>query len=533
MFHFLQVLGGMALFLFGVDKLSEGMEKLAGNQIQIWLDRMTNKPIKGAIFGSVATALIQSSSLLMVTMIGLINANLMTLQQAIGVMMGQEIGTTLTAQIVAFKVGDFCFLFIAAGFVLVEFVQKNGWREYGEIILGFGVLFLGMNLMSDALKVLAQAPLVATWLALMGKNIFAGVFAGIVTTALVQSSSAVTGLVVAMGISNAITLPAAVAILLGANIGTCITGFVASLRLSKASRRASIAQILINVFGVLLFLPFVNPFTALVSSTSTLLPRQIANAHTVFNVAVSVVLFPFIKQITWLAERLVPEGHAVVKPILTAYIDERQFRIPQVALREAFRELHRLGEVTAQMLECGQRAMLDEDLEAVKWVFDHEDGFVDPVCKLLDSFINSLLQKNLSLGQQRHCFQVKNLITDIERIGDLTEDMAEAAQKRIEHQVTFSSKALEDIDRLCRHVHATYSCALDALRDRDRDAAQRACDLEDEFDDLYLEARQGHIQRLEEGVCAPEADVIFVEWLRNLERISDHADNLGVSVRRN
>ncbi|MFN2108383.1 MAG: Na/Pi cotransporter family protein [Anaerolineae bacterium] len=533
MFYFLQVLGGMALFLFGVDKLSEGMEKLAGNQIQVWLDRMTNKPVKGAIFGAVATALIQSSSLLMVTMIGLINANLMTLQQAIGVMMGQEIGTTLTAQIVAFKVGDLCFLFIALGFVLTEFVQRNGWREYGEIILGFGVLFLGMNLMSDALKVLTQAPAVATWLALMGQNVFAGIIAGAVATAVVQSSSAVTGLVVAMGISNAITLPAAVAILLGANIGTCITGLIASLRLSRASRRASIAQILINVFGVLLFLPFINPFTALVSSTSTLLPRQIANAHSIFNVIVSVVLFPFIKQIAWLAKRLVPEGRVAVQPALTAYIDERQFRIPQVALQEAFRELHRLGEVTAQMLECSRRGMIDEDGEAIQWVLEHEDGFVDPVCKLLDEFTTNLLQKNLSQGQQRHCFQVKNLITDIERVGDLTEDMAEAAQKRIEHQVTFSSKALEDIDRLCKHAHATYSCALDALRDRDREAAQHACDLEDEFDDLYLEARQGHIQRLEEGICAPEADVLFVEWLRNLERISDHADNLGVSVRRN
>jgi phosphate:Na+ symporter len=532
-FYFLQVLGGMALFLFGVDKLSEGMEKLAGNQIQVWLDRMTNKPIKGAIFGTVATALIQSSSLLMVTMIGLINANLMTLQQAIGVMMGQEIGTTLTAQIVAFKVGDLCFLFIALGFVLMEFVQRDGWRDYGEIVLGFGLLFLGMNLMSDALKVLAQAPLVATWLAFMGKNVFAGVLAGIVTTAIVQSSSAVTGLVVAMGISNAITLPAAVAILFGANIGTCITGLIASLRLSRASRRASIAQILINVFGVLIFLPFISPFTALVSSTSTLLPRQIANAHSIFNIIVSVLLFPFIKQIAWLSEWLVPEGHVAVQPALTAYIDERQFRIPQVALQEAFRELHRVGEVTAQMLECSRRAMLDEDVEAIQWVFDHEDGFVDPVCKALDGFTNNLLHRNLSLGQQRHCFQIKNLITDIERVGDLTEDMAEAAQKRMEHQVVFSPQALLDIDRLCKHAHATYSCALDALRDRDRAAAQRACDLEEEFDHLYLEARQGHIQRLEEGVCTPEADVLFVEWLRNLERISDHADNLGVSVRRN
>lgn len=532
-FDFLQILGGMALFLFGVAKLSEGMEKLAGNQIQVWLDRMTNRPIKGALFGAVATALIQSSSLLMVTMIGLINANLMTLQQAIGVMMGQEIGTTLTAQIVAFKMGDLCFLFIILGFILTEFIHRDGWRVYGEILMGFGVLFLGMNLMSEALKVVAQAPIVASWLALMGRNVFAGVIAGTVTTAIVQSSSAVTSLVVAMGISHTISLPAAVAILLGANIGTCVTGLIAALRLSRAARRASLAQILINVFGVLLFLPFIGPFVTLVSSTSTLLPRQIANAHTIFNIIVSIVLFPFVNQLTRLVEWLVPEEAADVTPKLTAYIDERQFRIPQVALQEAFRELHRLGEVTAQMLECSRRAMLEQDVGAIQWVLDHEDGFVDPVCKLLDSFINTLLQSNISVKQQRRCFQIKNLITDIERVGDLTEDMAEAAQKRIDHQVVFSAQALEDIARLCDHAHATYICALDALRDRDRAKAHQACDLEEDFDHLYLDVRQRHILRLEEGVCQPEADVLFVEWLRNLERISDHADNLGVSVARN
>lgn len=532
MFHFLQVLGGMALFLFGVDRLSEGMEKLAGNQIQVWLDRMTNTPIKGAIFGAAATALIQSSSLLMVTMIGLINANLMTLPQAIGVMMGQEIGTTLTAQIVAFDIGDFCFLFITLGFVLIEFVEDNGWSIYGEIILGFGVLFLGMNVMSDALNLLTQTPLMTNWLTLMGKNMFAGILAGTVATAIVQSSSAITGLVVAMGISNVITLEAAVAILLGANIGTCVTGLVTSLRLSKASRRASIAQIIINVLGVLLFLPFIAPFTTLVSRTSTILPRQIANAHTIFNVTVSVVLFPFVKQISWLSERLIPEGIIEVKPKLTAYIDDRQFRIPQIALQEAFRELHRLGEVTAQMLEHSQRAMLEQDKEAIQWVLDREEEFVDPVCKELDEFINGLLQKNLSVKRQRRCFQIKNLITDIERIGDLTEDIAEAAQKRIEDQIPFSKWALADIERLSQHVHTTYTCALNGLRDRDYEMARHACEMEEEFDHLYHIAREDHIQRLEDGICQPEADVIFVEWLRNLERISDHADNLGVSIRR-
>jgi phosphate:Na+ symporter len=530
---FFQVLGGMALFLFGVRLLSTGMEKLAGNQIQEWLDRTTSTPFRGAIFGVAATALIQSSSLLMVTMIGLINANLMTLEQAVGVMMGQEIGTTLTAQIVAFKIGDFCLLFIALGVALIEFGPHRGWREYGEIILGFGILFLGMNLMSGALKVLAEIPAVAGWLASMGQNLAAGVLAGMTATAVVQSSSAITGLVIAMGISEAIALPAAIALLLGANIGTCVTGLVASSRLSRASRRASIAQIIINVVGVILFLPFISPFTTIVSRTSPNLPRQIANAHTIFNVVVSAVLFPFVRYIVRASELLVPKSPEEEKPKLTAYIDERQYRLPSVALTEAVRELKRIGEATAEMIERGRLALVENDMEAAQWVLEQESEFVDPLCAILEDFANTLMQGNLSVAQQKRCFQLKSLITDIERVGDLTENLAQAAQKKAAHGVPFSPQAVEELSRLCQHAHRTYVYALQALQSGDQALARRACRLEDEFDEMYLEARQGHIHRLAAGICQPEADVIFIESLRNLERISDHADNLGISVMRN
>jgi len=522
----------MALFLLGVRMLSAGMEKIAGNQIQQWLDRMTSKPFKGAIFGAAATALIQSSSLLMVTIIGLINAHLMTLEQAVGVMMGQEIGTTLTAQIVAFKVGDLCFLFVALGFILIEFGPRHRWRDYGEIVLGFGILFLGMDLMSGALKVLAERPMVAIWLASMGQNPLAGVLAGTMATAIVQSSSAITGLVVAMGISQAITLPGAIALLLGANIGTCVTGLIASVRLSRAARQASIAQILINVAGVLLFLPLISPFTTIVSRTSPLLPRQIANAHTIFNVVVSVILFPFVRYIARAAVWLVPGRAEQEKPKLTAYIDKRQYRLPPVALEQASRELIRMGEVTAQMIEHCRRALLEQDMDAAQWVLDQEGEFLDPVCEILEDFVNTLMQGNLSVGQQRRCFQLKSLITDIERVGDLAENLAQAAQKRLAHGVVFSPQAMEELDQLCQHAHRTYAFSLRAVQYVDQTLARRACRLEDEFDKLYLEARQAHIDRLSAGICQPEADVLFVESLRNLERISDHADNLGISVMR-
>jgi phosphate:Na+ symporter len=529
---YFEVLGGMALFLYGVRLLSTGMEKLAGNQIQVWFDRMTDKPLKGAFFGVIATALIRSSGVLMVTMIGLINANLMTLEQAIGVMMGQEIGTTITAQIVAFHIGDFCYLLIAIGLIMIEFAPRRRWHEYGEIILGFGVLFLGMNLMAGSLKVLAELPGVKEWLASMGQNPLLGVLAGTIATAVVQSSSVTTGLIVAMGMSQTITLPGAISLILGANIGSCIMGLLASARLSRASRRASIAQILINVIGVLLFLPFVTPFANLVSHTSSLLPRQIANAHTIFNITVSIVLFPFIKVLARLSEWLVPRSKAEEKPKLAAYIDVRQYSMASVALTEAARELNRLGEVTAQMIEHGHLALTEEDLEAAQWVLGQETEFVDPLCATIDDFLNTLMQGDLSVDQQKRCFQLKSLIGDMERVGDLAENMAEAAQKKAAHQVAFSLQAQEELEQLFQHAYRTYQYALQAVREDDETLARRVCWLEEEFDQLHVEARQRHIDRLNAGVCQPEANVIFIEALRNLERISDHADNLGISVMR-
>jgi phosphate:Na+ symporter len=526
----IELVGGLALFLFGVRTLSAGMEKAAGDQIQAWLDRVAGKALKGAVFGAAATALIQSSSLLMVTMIGLINARLLTLEQAVGIMLGQEVGTTMTAQVAAFRLGEYSLLFVVAGFVLTELAPEHGWREYGEILLGFGVLFVGMGLMTGALESVIDLPAVAQWLSAMGTNQVEGILAGTIATAVVQSSSAVTALVVAMGSAGAITLQGAIALLLGANIGTCITGLIASTRLSRSAQRASLAQILINVIGVILIFPFVGVFADVVGATAVELPRQIANAHTIFNVAVSVLLLPFVKQISALARVLVPKGEEERRAKLTAFIDESMYKFPSVALSNVALELQRFGQVTSDMVGKCRCALIDADVAAADWVVERESEFVDPVAETLEDFVNTLMRSNLSVRQQERCFQIKSLITDIERVGDLSENLAQAAQKRVAEDISFSRQAMVELDQLCTDAGTAYQCALDSLRDSDQVLARKACRLEDSFDQAYLRARQGHIDRLREGICQPEADVIFVESLRNLERISDHADNLGVSV---
>ena len=529
MIQALQVFGGMALFLWGVNMLSNGMEKLAGNKIQVWLDRMTSTHFKGALFGAGATAVLQSSSMVMVTMISLINANLMTLEQAISVMLGQEIGTTLTAQIAAFDMGELFFIFVIIGFVLLEFTTKGEWKKYGEIILGFGILFLGMETMTQALKTLIELPFVAEIMTTMGQKVLLGVLAGTITTAIVQSSSAVTGLVVALGLSGSITLPGAVALLLGANIGTCITGLVAAFRLSKSSLQASLAQILINVLGVLLFLPFINQFSNLVALTASDLGRQIANAHTIFNVLVSMVMFPFVGIITRLVNNVMPVT-IVEEEKLTHYIDNGQLGVPSIAMNEAFRELLLINETCIEMVEKSVSALLYDDQEAMAWVLDREPNYVDPVVDQLDMFVNHIYLTDLDENQQMRAFQLKSLVVDIERIADLAENLAESAQQKIEDEVIFTEFGIKAIETLSENVFQSLKFAHAALRTRDISLAHQVVTRESQFDIMYLTERQKHIKRLEENICSPEADVIFLDSLRNLERISDHTENIAEQV---
>lgn len=529
----IQILGGMALFLFGIKLLSTGIEKLAGDQIQIWLEKVTNNRFKSAIFGAIATALVQSSSLLMVTMIGLINANLMSVEQAIGVMLGQEIGTTMTAQLVSFNIGDYRLILVILGLVFIEFFPKRDWRKFGEIFMGMGIIFLGMETMAGALDSLITIPWVADLLLLMGERTWIGLLAGIVLTAVTQSSSAVTSLVIAMGLSQVINLEGAIGIILGANIGTCITGLLASLRLSPTARQASLAQIIINIVGVLIFIPIITPFTAFVQGTSLILSRQIANAHTIFNIVVSAIMFPFVKPIANFVDKISPLKPGEEKHKVTTFIDEGQLAVPSVAINESLRELIHLGRITADMVQMSCQALIQKDMNLAEQVLKLEDSVVDPVTHDLDAFVSTLMQSDLSQAQQRRSFQVKNLLTDIERVGDMAEDIAQFAQDRSMTEIPFTEKAVEDFEALWHDALSTYRMALDALETKDHALAEKVCQVESEFDSAYLLARQRHIDRLEMGTCKAKADVIYTEALRLLERISDHADNIGVSVLRN
>ncbi len=525
----LELFGGLAIFIYGVHLLSEGLEKVAGAKLLTFLDKSLKNPIRQAFFGMTATALMQSSGLLMVTMIGLINANLLVLQQAIGIMLGQEIGTTITGQLVSFKIGSFNLIFLIIGFFMMFFSNKPKLRMIGQPMFGFGVVFLGMNLMSRAGSAISQMAFFQEAIILLSKHVVLGVLVGAVFTAAIQSSTAMTGLVIAMGHSNSITLPVAIAIILGANIGSCIMGWLAALQSGSSAKRASYSQIFINIAGVLLFLPFIHPFTDFVTGTADALPRQIANAHTIFNVVVSILMLPFVKSLARFIENAIPDREEDKEKRKTRFIDQRLLNMPVMAVQMAKEEVLRMGWITHEMVEKATDAILGEGEEGIKWVFKHEKD-IDQICHTMESFLESIPGEKLGQKEQEMLEDLKHLITDIERVGDHAVNLAEFGKEIESKKHGLTKYGRKELKTLSSHVLKTYGTALEALKTENRELVDQVIVGEDEIDKLEKRYKLNHIERLKKSICNPELDTIFVESLRNLERISDHSYNIALSL---
>jgi phosphate:Na+ symporter len=427
-------------------------------------------------------------------------------------------------------VGIIRFVAILLGLLFLELGKERKWQGWGQLTMGFGLVFAGMETMTSALRPLAELPVVTHFLTTMGRNPLLGVLAGLVVTAIVNSSSATTGLVVAMGASKLIDLPSAIGLIYGANIGSCITGFLASIRASVAGRRASIAQILINVIGVLVFMPFITPYAKLISMTSASLPRQIANAHTIFNLAVSAILFPFVGLIARLSKLIVRERPKAEKPRVAQFLDDNLLKVPSIAIKELRRELTRMGKIVQGALELSERALLDRDKQAAKEVLAIERDTMDPLCDVIEHFVDAIIADNINASERNQCFQIKNANVDLERVGDHAENMAEAALELIKNDVTMSKRALSDLREIFAQARRQLESALNAWQTGERAIGLQTTQLEETMDQLALEARAAHMKRMQEGHCDPQAAVVFVETLRNLERIGDHADNIAVGV---
>jgi phosphate:Na+ symporter len=521
------IIGGLAIFMFSVKLLSESLSKITGPRVVSILEKATNNPVKGMGVGTATTIMTQSSSVTVLTLIGMVNAGLLTFRQSANVILGSEIGTTITAQIVSFNIGLAYYPLIAIAF-FVWFLVKNEKVKLGaKVVFSLGLLFLAMDLMGLGIEPLVELPIFVYLIDTYGSNPIIGSLIGALIAGVTQSSSATTSLVIAFGRAEAISLEAGIAMVMGANIGTTFLELFAAVGASRPAKRTAIAQALINVIGVLVFLPILLPFAALVRLTSLDLPRQIANAHTIFNVIVSFLFVPFIGALVWACERIIPVREGELAP--RHFFDEKMLNVAQLALRESEREVVSIAEKTLKMLSLSKMALANGDIKGAKEVLRLEDE-VDDFCDETERFIDKIREEDLAEEQKLWRIKLLNIITDVERIGDMTNNLAEFAIKREKDKIPFSEKAKEELQKMFEKVEETYSTAIEAMKQKSELLAKRAVDLEDAVDVLERKYKKTHIKRIKEGICAAEADVMFTETLRNLERISDHADNIAYDV---
>lgn len=520
-----QIFGGLALFMFSIGQLSNTLKKITGVHLKTLLQKATANPLKGALIGTLVTFLVQSSSVTVILLLGFVNAGIMNLRQAIFVMLGSEIGTTITAQIVAFKVKMIFYPLMPLGLALKVFSSKEKLKNTGEILFSLALIFLAMKIMADGARPLKEFPLFLELVARLGIFPLLGICIGALFTAITSSSSATTSLVIAMSMEGVIDLRTGITLIIGANIGTCVLELIAAVGTNLAARRTGMAQFLINVIGALLFYPFLKPFADLISLTATELPRLIANAHAVFNITVSLVLMPLVGLLIFLLKKLVP-GTDESQTGTYGILDEKFLQAPALALYEAEQEVNRMAAIAEEMLRYARQAFFDNDQEAIKTLADNEK-MVDAINGKLGSYlakISSLMLSDKDANKKR---ALSHAITDIERVADLAENIGEYAGQK---NVVFSDPAKKELEKVFDSAALVYTMAVKSLRRKRRSLALDIGPMEEELDELEVMYRKKYIVGRENDTSRPVIDALYPNVLQDLERISDHANNIAEHV---
>ncbi len=522
-----EFLGGLALFIYGMNVMGSGLQKAAGERMKRLLEILTTKRIMGLLVGALITAIIQSSSATTVMVVGFVNAGLMSLMQAAGVIMGANIGTTVTAQLVAFKLTDIAPVVVAVGVALLLFGSKRRHRQLGEILTGFGILFIGMHLMSSSMKPLRELEAFSDIMKGLGRNRFLGVLAGFAITAIIQSSSASIGILQALAANNLITLQVALPILYGQNIGTCVTALISSIGTNLNARRAAVIHVIFNIIGTAIFIWITGPVITLVSHFGGDTMRQIANAHTFFNVTNAIVQLPFAAFIVMASRRLVPgeeESETGLK-----YLDRRILETPSIAVVQAVKEVVRMGRIAQNTLHDALRGFMDEDEKSLESALEKEKQ-VNRLEREMTQFLIDLANSGLSSAENDIVTGLFHTINDIERIGDHAENIVELSQYKIDNRLVFSDMGKEEFQRMADYVYSMVEDAVTALEKSDFALARSIRSREDEVDTMERELRLGHINRLNNHQCMPSAGIVFLDAISNLERIGDHCSNISLAV---
>ncbi len=522
-------LGGLGLFLFGMRVMGDGLQKVAGDRMRRILEVLTTTPLRGVLIGALVTGIIQSSSATTVMLVGFVNAGLMTLRQAFGVIMGANIGTTMTAQLIAFKITAFALPLVGVGVLINLAGRRKTYKYLGSVILGLGLLLLGLEFMGDAMKPLRNSPAFVNLMTSFGNYPLLGVLIGIAMTSLIQSSSATIAMLMAVAGQGLITFDAALPILFGDNIGTCITAALASIGVSRAAKRTALAHMLFNVFGALFFVLFLPQFKAFVLAISgnADINRLIANAHTTFNLLNTFIWLFLVDVMVKVVMAIIPgEKHEISGP---KFLDRHLFATPAVALGHVTKELVNMATLTAEMMESAEAAAVDKDMKAAAQVYELEK-VVNYFQKEITVYMTGLSQYSLSEEQSDRLVNLMHVVNDIERVGDHLENIAELAEIREDSRIEFSEKACDELHEIFGMVRQTYAETTKALETDDYTLARSVLRREEATDQMEKMLRNNHIYRLNEGACIPQAGIIYLDILSNLERVSDHAANIAQAV---
>ena len=518
-----QLLGGVGIFLFAIKLISEALQRMAGDRLRQLIGALTRTPILGLGVGTLVTVLIQSSSATTVMTVSFVDAGLMTLTQAIGVIIGANIGTTVTGQILAIKVKDFAYLFVILG-VLLNFCSSSPLRKHaGHALLGFGLLFVGMQTMESSMAFLRSRQDI--FLA-FSHNPLLGVMAGTLLTLLVQSSSATVGLTIALGMQGLLPLEAAVPIILGDNVGTTITAALAAIGSNRAARQACAAHILFNIIGVCIFLPLLPLCVPLIAKTADSIGHQIANAHTLFNVCNALAFLPFIGPFAKLIRWLIPD--APVKEVPgPQYLDRKLISMsPGMAVDAVRNECVHMGFLAVDLLRQVRKVFFQPDA-ALEEEARRTDERLDTIRLAVRDYADAIMQRGLSPDSLRVLHVYVKATADMERMGDKSKQLLRCARERQEQPHDFSPQALRELEEMFAQAQGAVIEALDAFLCEDAERAGAVMPLAEVLRSMEMELRGSHMQRMQRQECRPETEFLFVEILSALEHIGFYANSLA------
>ncbi|MCI9594803.1 MAG: Na/Pi cotransporter family protein [Lachnospiraceae bacterium] len=543
-----QFTGGLGMFLYGMNSMADGLQKSAGSRMQQLLGVLTSNRLLGVLIGAGITAIVQSSSATTVMVVGFVNAGMMNLTQAAGMIMGANIGTTVTSWIVSMsewgemlKPEFFAPLLVGIGAGIVLFGKDAKKRQMGEILTGFGFLFIGLDFMSSSIKPYRDAPVFAQAFSLLGKNPLLGIMAGAAVTAVIQSSSASVGILQTLALNGVVNWKSAVFITLGQNIGTCVTALLSCMGAHRTAKRAAVIHLLFNCVGAALFgvvmwgIFFFRP----AFSASPINSVEISVFHTIFNVTNTIILFPFSSLLVKLSCILVKDRTETedekkkdlgLEAEMQRRLDSRILENPAFAIENAEQEVVQMGEVSLMNLRIAGEALLQNNTAEMEEVIENEK-MINRMERMLTDYLVKINHLSLNEAQQ---LVVKNLfytVSDIERIGDHSENLAELAGEKIQNQIYFSQKASADLREMLSAAAASVEHALSARKDHDMSKVRLVIQSEERVDSLEEDLREQHIERLSNQQCQTESGVIFLDAINNLERVSDHALNIAGYVR--